>query len=339
MAMNQISTISNQPMIRTILILIALTVTLISASHAAEQSVDPLPSWNDSEVKKGIVHFVTRVTTKGSPDFVSPEQRIATFDNDGTLWSEQPVVQGMFLMYKLERMAKNDPSLRAKQPFKAAFEHDKEYLMAEGMPAILELFAATHSGMSQEEFEAEVEDFFASVKHPTLNVAFGQTVYKPMIELLDYLRGHDFKTYICSGGGIDFMRFVSTRQYDIPPEQVIGSSMKKHLMQVDGRWMLERTRELDSFNDKEMKPVNIDLHIGARPLFAMGNVRSGGDIGMLSYSQSRNGPSLQLLVDHDDEKREFAYAEADNASLSAAKANRWLVVSMKNDWESVFERK
>ena len=260
-------------------VLIAFTVGLVFAAQAAAQSADPLPSWNDREVKKAIIHFVTRVTTKGSLDFVPTEQRIATFDQDGTLWSEQPVVQGLFLMYKLERMAEKDPSIRTKQPFKAAFENDKAYLKTEGMPAILELFSATHSGMSQEQFELDVEEFFGEVKYPTLGVPVGQVVYQPMIELLDYLRANNFKTYIRSGGGIDFMRVLSARLYGILPEQVIGTSMKKELHLVDGKWELSRTGELDSFNDKEVKPVNIDLHIGARPLLAMGNVRSGGDIG------------------------------------------------------------
>jgi hypothetical protein len=242
----------------------------------------------------------------------------------------------MFLMHRLEEMAEKDPSIRTRQPFKAAFEHDKKYLQAEGMSAILELFAATHSGLSQEKFDAEVRDFFAEARYPKPDVPVGQVVFQPMLELLDYLRDNEFKVYICSGGGIDFMRVMSSKLYGIPPEQVIGSSMKKELKLLKGRWVLTRTAGLNSFNDMEVKPVNIDLHIGMRPLLAMGNVRSGGDIGMLSYSQGRSGPSLQLLVNHDDGKREFAYAEKDNASLTAAKANGWLVVSIKNDWRSVF---
>jgi hypothetical protein len=333
------SIISKNVINRTMSALIVLMIGLVLNVQAADQSPDPLPSWNGGELKKKIVQFVTSVTTKGSPNFVSSEQRIATFDQDGTLWSEQPVVQGMFLMYKLELMATEDPSIRSKQPFKAAFEHDKEYLKSEGMPAILELFSATHSGMSQGQFEAEVEDFFAKAKYPKFDVPIGQIVYQPMIELLDFLRANNFKTYICSGGGIDFMRVLSARLYGIPPEQVIGSSMKKELQLVDGKWVLFRTGELDSFNDKEVKPVNIDIHLGTRPLLAMGNVRSSGDIGMLRYSQGRKGPSLQLLVNHDDEKREFAYAEDENESLCAAKENGWLVVSVKNDWKSVFQWK
>jgi len=319
------------------LFLFSVVVLAVSFGYLQiAQADDSLPSWNDVPSKKSIVEFVKKVTTEGGPDFVPPAERIAVFDNDGTLWCEQPVVQGMFLVYKLEQMVRKDPSIRTKQPFKAAFEHYKEYLKTEGMPGILELFSATHAGMSQEVFEAEVKEFLAKVKHPTLGVSVGQVVYKPMIELLDYLRANDFKTYICSGGGIDFMRVLSTRLYGIQPEQVIGSSMKKELQQVDGKWVLSRTGQPDSFNDKEVKPVNIDLHIGTRPLLAMGNVRSGGDIGMLSYSQGRKGLSLQLLVNHDDEKREFAYSEDDNASISAAKANGWLVVSMKNDWKEIY---
>jgi hypothetical protein len=321
----------------TMSVLSALLLILVFNAQAAAQTSDPLPSWNEGELKIKIVRFITSVTTKGSPNFVPSEQRIATFDQDGTLWSEQPVVQGMFLMYKLELMAAEDPSIRTKQPFKAAFENDKEYLKSEGMPAILELFSATHSGMSQEQFVEEVEAFFSNAKYPKLNAHIGQIVYKPMIELLDYLRANNFKTYICSGGGIDFMRVLSDRLYGIPPEQVIGSSMKKELSLVDGKWILLRTGKLNSFNDKEVKPMNIDLHIGERPLLAMGNVRSSGDIGMLHYSQGRKGPSLQLLINHDDEKREFAYSEDDNASLRAAKVNHWLVVSIKNDWKSVFQ--
>jgi hypothetical protein len=331
------SIINKSTFFQVVFTIIVLSIGSTFNVQAEVQASDPLPSWKDGKLKMEIVRFVKRVTTKESSDFVPSEQRIATFDQDGTLWSEQPVVQGMFLMYKLELMAAEDPSIRTKQPFKAAFEHDTKYLHAEGMPAILELFAATHSGMSQEQFEMEVEEFFAKTKYPKLDVPIGQVVYEPMIELLDFLRANNFKTYICSGGGIDFMRVLSARMYGIPPEQVIGSSMEKELQLVDGKWVLLRTGELDSFNDKEVKPVNIDIHIGTRPLLAMGNVRSGGDIGMLRYSQGRKGPSLQLLVNHDDEKREFAYVEDDNASLNAAKENGWLVVSVKNDWKSVFK--
>ncbi len=204
------------------------------------------------------------------------------------------------------------------------------------MPAILELFAATHGGMSQDEFDADVKAFFATAQHPTLKRPFRELAYRPMVELLEYLRDNGFKTYICSGGGIDFMRVFSTELYGIPPEQVIGSSQKKTFQQRDGQWTFARTGTLNSFNDKEMKPVNIDLHVGRAPLLAGGNERSGGDIAMLRYSQSRKGPSLQLLVDHNDADREFSYDEPDNASLNAAKENGWTIVDMKADWKVIY---
>lgn len=309
----------------------ALAFTATTA-HAA----DMLPSWNDGKTNQSIVDFVSKVTKEGSAEFVPPAERIATFDNDGTLWAEQPVIQGAFLMYPLNKMAQKDPSIRQRQPFKAAFEHDKEYLREEGMPAILELFSATHAGMSQEEFEASVKEFFATVKHPTLNRPFQEVAYQPMLELLRYLRSNGFKTFICSGGGIDFMRVIAMDLYGIPPEQVIGSSQKKELRQIRGQWSLTRSGKIDSFDDKDVKPVNIDLHIGRKPLLAGGNERASGDIGMLRYSQSRKGPSLQLLVNHNDASREFAYDEPDTASLNAAKLGGWTVISMKDDWKVIF---
>jgi hypothetical protein len=298
--------------------------------------LDPLPSWNNHSNKQRIVKFVSAVTTEGGPEYVAPAKRIATFDNDGTLWCEQPVVQGAFALYRLKKMVAEDPSLKDRQPFKAALENDREYLKAEGMPAILELFAATHSGMNDEDFAAGVAEFMATAKHPKLGKRFGELAYKPMIELLEYLRSNGFKTYICSGGGIDFMRAVSESLYGIPPEQVIGSSGKKVFAENDGKWTMTRTGELSFFNDVNDKAVGIDLHIGRRPLFAMGNVRSHGDIGMCAYSQGRKGPSLQLLINHDDADREFAYVEDDGGSLKAAKANSWIIVSVKNDWKTVF---
>ena len=238
--------------------------------------------------------------------------------------------------YRLKKMIEKDPALKERQPYKAALENDKAYLKTEGMPAILELFSATHTGMTDDEFRAEVRAFMASAKHPKFGRGFGELTYQPMVELLAYLRSHGFKTYICSGGGIDFMRAISESLYGIPPEQVIGSSGKKVFAKGEEGWSMKRSGEISSFNDKEVKAVNIDLHIGRRPLLAGGNIRSHGDIGMCSYSQGRKGPSLQLLVNHDDDVREFSYAEEDGGSLKAAKANGWIVVSMKKDWNVVF---
>ena len=311
-----------------------VSTSLLMAEDAAKAG--PLPSWNDHSAKQQIIGFVTAVTTKGSPKYVAPAERIATFDNDGTLWCEQPVVQGAFILYRLTKMVENDPSLKERQPFKAALENDKAYLKTEGMPAILELFSATHAGMTDEEFSAEVREFMAAAKHPKFGRGFGELTYQPMIELLEYLRSHGFKTFICSGGGIDFMRAISESLYGIPPEQVIGSSGKKVFAEGQEGWSMTRTGDLSSFNDKDVKAVNIDLHIGRRPLLAGGNIRSHGDIGMCAYSQGRKGPSLQLLVNHDDAVREFSYAEGDGGSLKAAKANGWIVVSVNKDWNVVF---
>jgi hypothetical protein len=296
---------------------------------------DPLPSWNDGAVKQAITEFVSRVTTADSPDFVPVADRIATFDNDGTLWAEQPLVQGMFALSKLKEMAATDPSLTQKPLFQAALAGDVEYFKQAGEAAIMELLSLTHANNSQEQFDQEVQTFFATGEHPTLAVPYAQTTYKPMVELLEYLRANQFQTWICSGGGIDFMRMISQPLYGIPPQQIIGSSIKKEFMQQDNEFVIWRSPELGRINDKAGKPVGIDLHIGKRPVFAAGNVRSGGDIAMFTYSQQQQ-PSFQLLINHDDGEREFAYQEPDNASLNAAQTNGWRVVSIKNDWQTVF---
>ncbi len=297
---------------------------------------DPLPSWNAGRVKESIVQFVTRVTTTGSPDFVPLNDRIATFDNDGTLWAEKPVIQGMFVLAKLKEMAAADPSLKQKQPFKAALEGDVAYFKQAGEVAVMELLAATHANMTQEQFQQEVQAFFRTGVHPTLKVSYTQVTYKPMVELLEYLRANGFQTWICSGGGLDFMRVISQQLYGIPPQQVIGSSGKEEFIEKDGKYVIWRLPEIARINDQAGKPVGIDLHIGKRPVFAAGNERTGGDIAMLTYSQGRSGLSFQVLINHDDAQREFAYEEPNNASLKAAKANGWQVVSMQKDWKVVF---
>jgi hypothetical protein len=233
-------------------------------------------------------------------------------------------------------MARIDPSLRNRQPFKAALEGDKEYLHEQGEKAIMELLAETHAGMTQEEFERMVAAFFETAEHPTLGASIVDLAYQPMVEVMDFLRGNGFDVYICSGGGADFIRAVSERMYGVPPENVIGSTLVYNQRDVNGRSVLRRTPELGSFNDKGVKPANIQERIGRRPAFAGGNVRSGGDIEMLRYSQGRYGPSFQMLINHDDGLREFEYAEQDGASLRAAREYGWLVVNMKADWNRIF---
>jgi hypothetical protein len=316
---------------------IGLILILNHAQSLAQNSVsDPLPSWNSGTPKTAIIEFVNRTTTSGSADYLPPKDRIATFDNDGTLWPEKPLIQGMFILESLKTLVKKNPDLRDKQPFKAALEGDLAYIKQLGEEAVMELLAAVHANQTQETFNAEAGQFFETGIHPTLNLPYTKLAYQPMRELIAYLQKNDFQTWICSGGGTDFVRLISEPMYGISPQNVIGSSLKKEFMEKDGQWVLWRTDKLNSFNDKSEKPVNIDLHIGQRPILAAGNVRNGGDIAMLNYSQGGKQKSLQLLINHDDAGREFAYAEMDNASLKAAQKNDWQVISMKKDWKRIF---
>jgi phosphoserine phosphatase len=311
---------------------LALLVALPFQALAA----DPLPSWNDGPVKQSIIDFVTRATTEGSPGYIPPEERIATFDNDGTLWQEQPVVQAQFLKEQVQAKVKEDVSLAKRQPFKAVLEGDLALLSTLAEPEVMELVAATHAGMTQEEFDREVKAFFLSARHPKLGVPYTQLTYVPMLELMRYLRAHGFQTWICSGGGTDFMRVVSEDTYGVPPQQVIGSDLKEKFDDNHGRPVLRREAHVEHINDKAGKPVGIEQRIGRKPVFAAGNVRSGGDIQMLQYTKEQSRPGFALLIHHDDAAREFAYEEKNDASLKAARAGGWTVVSMRQDWRRVF---
>lgn len=315
-----------------------LTQTLCRAvaAESTTAATEPLPSWNSGLVKSAITDFVRRVTTPGSPDFIPVEDRIATFDNDGTLWAEQPIIQILAIQTRLETLAATDPALRQTQPFQAALAGDAAYFATAGEAALMQVIALTSANQTDAEFAAQTAAFFETATYPRFNQPVTAMVYQPMQELLTYLRAHAFQTWICSGGGIDFIRVISQQLYGIPPQQVIGSSLQKEYREVNRTGQLWRLAEIDRINDKAGKPVGIDLHIGKRPVIAVGNVRSGGDIAMLSYSQGRFGESLQLLVNHDDADREFAYQEPDNASLNAANAKSWQVISMKNDWKTIF---
>ena len=316
-----------------VLALVYVSVFTATISRAA----DPLPSWNDGPTKRAILAFVAGAIDKSGPNFIAPEDRIATFDNDGTLWCEQPVVELVFTEGKLKEMAAKDPTLKEKQPFKAALEHDRKYFEKKGMKAVLELVVATHGNISQQDFEKEVDEFFQTERHPKFDVPFAKMAYLPMVELLNYLRANGFQTWICSGGWMDLMRGVTQQAYGIPPQQVIGSSMKEKWTEKNGQYVLWLQPELLTICDHDGKPVNIDLHIGKRPVLAAGNVRTGGDIEMLRYCQQRKSvPTLQLMVNHDDPVREFEYGEKNNASLDAARKHGWHVVSVKNDWKKVF---
>lgn len=308
----------------------------MSPGPAPAQVADPLAAWNEGPAKRAILDFVKRTTTSGGPDYVAPEARIAVFDNDGTLWPEKPMVEGLFVLDRIRALARKDPSLKFKEPYQAALAGDTAYFREAGEEAIVKLLAASHAGMSQEEFAASVDSFSRKAAYPKAGLPVRQIAYQPMTQLMAYLRSMGFQTWICSGGTEDFMRAFSLPLYGVPPNQVIGSEVNLSYKEVDGKGFLMRQPGLAVVNDKEAKPVSIARHIGLRPIFAAGNIRSGGDIPMLAYSRGGMAPSFQMLISHDDDKREFAYQEYDRASLTEAQSRGWTVVSMKRDWKRVF---
>jgi phosphoglycolate phosphatase-like HAD superfamily hydrolase len=299
-----------------------------------------LPSWNDGAAKSAIVDFVSRITRAGGPDFVPPAERVATFDNDGTLWCEQPLqVQVFFLVDRVRALVAKDPAMKDRQPFRALLEKDLKTLHSLGKEGLMQLFAATHTGMSEEEFDGIAREWFASAKHPKFGRLFKQLTYRPQVELLQYLRDNGFKTYIVSGGGIDLIRAFAEEAYGIPREQVIGSSAKVRFeLHGDGASLM-KLAELNSFDDREVKPQNIGLHIGRRPILAFGN--SDGDLAMLRYTRTGPGARLALLIHHDDAEREVAYDREFRLSplveaLDKAAEYGITLVSMKRDWVTVF---
>lgn len=300
-------------------------------------SGNPLPSWNDGALKKDIIAYVTKVTKEGSPDFIPTENRIATFDNDGTLWAEKPYVQELFAFYRVKKMVEANSALAQKQPFKAVVEKDKTFFEKGGDKALIELIVATHTGMTEDEFEASVKEFFAGAQYPGKNVPIKQIRYQPQLELLNYLRANGFKTFIVTGGTVELVRAISEDFYGIPKDQVVGTSFKYKF--DDAKNAIQREPALDHFNDKEGKPAGIQLHIGQRSVFACGNEGGAGDLAMLKYSQGNKYSSFQLLVNHDDPVREYSYEEKDNLSLNTAAKNKWHVISIKDDWKKVFADK
>jgi hypothetical protein len=323
---------------RTLFGTIALAIICAGAAARAQ---DPLPSWNDGATKKAIIEFVAKTTTEGSPDFVKPQQRIATFDNDGTLWCEQPMYfQFLFALDRVKALAPQHPEWKDKEPFAALLKGDVKAALAGGERAMLEIIMATHAGMTTDEFEKIVKDWVTTARHPKTGKLYTEMVYQPMLELTDYLRANGFKTFIVSGGGIEFMRPWTERVYGIPPEQVVGSSIKTKFELQNGKPVLVRLPEVNFIDDKTGKPVGINEHIGRRPIAAFGN--SDGDRQMLEYTAGGSGVRFCLLVHHDDAEREFAYG-ADSkigtfsdSLMSEAKDKGWTVVSMKNDWNTVF---
>ncbi len=302
---------------------------------------DPLPSWHDTAARNAIVAFVQGVTTPGEAYVPEPE-RIAVFDNDGTLWAEQPVYfQGFFMLDRVKALAPERPEWETTEPFASLLKGDYKALLASGEKDIARIAMATHAGMTTEEFSAIVDDWITTARHPATGRRYDQMVYLPMLEMLDFLRANGFKTFIVSGGGIEFMRPWAERVYGIPPEQVVGSSIKTHYEVRDGTPVLVRLPELDFIDDKEGKPVGIHRHIGRRPLIAFGN--SDGDFQMLEYTTAGDGLRLGVVIHHTDDAREWAYDRASHIGkldrvLDEAEGRGWVVVDMKNDWADVFPK-
>ena len=315
-----------------------IVLTLACRGKEAPQEIrggqEMLASWRDGPLKEAIVAYVSKVTHQGSPDYIPPENRIATFDNDGTLWAERPYVQELFAFYQVKKLVQANPALAGKQPFKAAIAHDKGYFEKGGEKALMELIGATHTGMTEDAFEAAAKDFFDNLVYPPFNRPANGIVYQPQLELLHYLRANGFKTFIVTGGTIELVRAIGPALYGIPKEQIVGTSFKYEF--VDSNRSILRLPAIDHINDKGGKPPGIQLHIGQRPVFACGNEGGAGDIAMLEYCQSSKYPSFQLLINHNDSIREFAYQEKDSASLKAAAKNGWQVVSMKDHWKTIF---
>jgi len=319
---------------------LALGLISLLIAHVALAADDPLPAWNDGATKQAIIGFVQRVTDKSGPDYVPPPERIAVFDNDGTLWGEQPAYfQLLFAIDRVKALAPQHPEWAAKQPFKAALEGDMEALVATGKQGLVELIMASHAGNTPEEFQAIVTDWLATAKHPRFKRPYTELVYQPMLELLAYLRANGFKTFIVSGGGVEFVRAWSEQVYGIPPEQVVGSSIKTKYEVRDGKPAILRLPEMNFIDDKAGKPVGINQHIGRRPIAAFGN--SDGDFEMLEWTTAGEGPRLGVIVHHTDGTREYAYDRDSHIgrldkALDQAGDRGWVVVDMKNDWNQVF---
>jgi len=312
-------------------------IALVATVGRAEE---PLPSWNDGAAKKAIVEFVAKVTTEGGAEFVPPAERIATFDNDGTLWAEQPrYFQLQFAIDRVKALAPKHLEWKAKEPFASLLRDDVKAAHGGGEHAILQIVAATHSGMTSDEFEKTVKDWLASAHHPKTKRLYTEMVYQPMLELLAYLRANGFKTFIVSGGGVEFIRAFAEKVYGIPPEQVVGSVGKEKLEVRDGKPVLMKLPEVLLVNDGPGKPVGIGMFIGRRPIAAFGN--SDGDLQMLQWTAAGAGARLCLYVHHDDAEREWAYDRESHVGrldkgLDEAKARGWVVASMKGDWKRVF---
>jgi phosphoglycolate phosphatase-like HAD superfamily hydrolase len=329
--------------------ILAAALIWLSAPQSLKAAEDALPSWNDGAAKSAITSFVVRVTTEGSPDFVAPAERVAVFDNDGTLWCEQPMYfQLAFVLDRIKTLAPEHPEWKEKSPFKEVLAGDVRAALAGGDKAIVGLIMATHAGMTTDEYDATVRQWLKTAVHPRFKRPYNECVYQPMIEVLDDLRANDFKTFIVSGGGVEFMRVWADQAYGIPPEQVVGSAGKLKYEVHDGQPLLLKLPEVDFIDDHAGKPVGIEHHIGRRPILAFGN--SDGDFEMLEWTTAgektssepgRPRPRLGLLVHHTDAEREYAYDRDSpigqlKRGLDEAAKRGWILIDMKHDWKTVF---
>ena len=322
------------------IVLISVLILSCGVKDKPKESGSILPSWNDGDAKSSIINFVKDVTNESSPNFVPVDERIATFDNDGCLWSEKPFYfQLVFAIDRIKALAGEHPEWKETQPFKAVLENDMEALMASGKHGLLKLVMASHTGMTTEEFEQIVKDWTSTAKHPRTNKLYKEMIFQPMLELLEYLRANEFKTFIVSGGGIEFLRVWAPEVYGVPPEQVVGSSIKTKFELRDGKPVIVRLPELDFIDDKEGKPVAINKYIGRRPIAAFGN--SDGDLQMLQWTAAGDGARFMMYVHHTDAEREWAYDRESHVGrldkgLDEAKDKGWTIVDMKNDWKVIY---
>ncbi len=334
---------------KNVIKILILSVILISCKEKIvseeitsniDEIIDPLPSWNDGNSKKAIMNYVNDVTTEGSANFIPVSERIATFDNDGNLWSEQPAYfQLFFAIDRIKALAPEHPEWKTTQPYQSVLENDMKTLMSYGEHGLLEIVMATHAGNTVEEFEQIVKDWLAIAKHPRFDRPYTDLVYQPMLELLNYLRENNFKTFIVSGGGVEFMRPWVEAVYGIPKDQVVGSSIKTEFVMEDGVSKIKRLPAIDFIDDKAGKPVGINKFIGRKPVFASGN--SDGDLQMLQWTDSNSYQSFQLYLHHTDAEREWAYDRNSSIGrldkgLDEAIEKGWTIIDMKNDWKIVY---
>ncbi len=309
---------------------------LLLSAPAWCEAGDSLEGWRDTATRQRILTFVAEVTTPGGRGYVTPSERIAVFDDDGTLWPEKPRAQGMFALERLRALAPEHAEWRNQLPYKGALELGSKYLQEASDQDVFQLIATAYAGRTQDAFRQDVSEFFARARHPRFNRPYTQLVYAPMRELITYLRANGFRVFVTTTGSIDLVRVFSEEIYGVPADDVIGSSVVSTLREEDGRLVLRRLSSVHALNDGPRKPLTLDLHVGRRPILAVGNVNSGGDIDLLRYSQQPGRTTLQMLIQHDDFDREYAYDEPGGESVKAANANGWLLVSMRYDWLRVF---